>query len=72
MKKILFITTLALVGCGVKGDPVPPNREAYIGRGRPTYKGATEKIKVQQQIPTELDRSEEDEKEKQENKNESQ
>ena len=64
---ILFIlATLALAACGVKGDPVPPERAAYIGRGRPTFKGATEGIKVQQQLPPDLDRSEADEKEREE------
>ena len=60
------IAVLFLVACGVKGDPVPPERAAYIGRGRPTFKGATEGIKVQQQLPPDLDRSEADEKEQEE------
>lgn len=40
-----FIT--ALVGCGVKGDPLPPEKPTDIGRGRPTYKRAVEEIKVE-------------------------
>jgi hypothetical protein len=60
------ISILFLVACGVKGDPVPPERAAYIGRGRPTFKGATKGIKVQQQLPPDLDRSEADEKEQEE------
>jgi hypothetical protein len=36
-----------LAGCGVKGDPLPPEKPADIGRGRPTYKRATEEIKIQ-------------------------
>lgn len=36
-----------LAGCGVKGDPLPPERPADIGRGRPTYKRATENLKIQ-------------------------
>lgn len=29
-------------GCGVKGRPLPPDQEAPIGRGRPSFQGATE------------------------------
>ena len=60
---LIFLSSLVLTACGVKGDPIPPERAAYIGRGRPTFKGGTEGIKVQQQLPPDLDRSEADEKE---------
>jgi hypothetical protein len=39
----LFIC-LGLCACGVKGDPLPPERPPDLGRGRPTYKGASEEI----------------------------
>ena len=42
---------IAFAGCGVKGDPLPPDKPAYIGRGRPTYKRATEKLKVEPAKP---------------------
>lgn len=35
-----------LCGCGVKGDPLPPEKPLEIGRGRPTYKKATEGIRI--------------------------
>ena len=36
----------SLVGCGVKGDPLPPEKPAELGRGQPTYKKAAEQIEV--------------------------
>lgn len=56
------------VACGVKGDPVPPQRPAEIGRGRPTYKRATERVKIQPQIEKapEEEKSEEDQNEENE------
>ena len=36
-----------VAGCGVKGDPLPPEKPTPLGRGRPTYKRATEGIKLQ-------------------------
>lgn len=56
-------------GCGVKGDPVPPDKPSEIGRGRPTYKRATEGIKLERKRPgprvseDEDEREEEDEQE---------
>jgi hypothetical protein len=38
-----------LNGCGVKGDPVPPESAADIGRGKPLYKSEDEPL----QAPTE-------------------
>lgn len=44
----LIVFALApLAGCGVKGDPIPPDRPPSLGRGRPTYRGATEGIKIE-------------------------
>ncbi len=34
------------IGCGVKGDPIPPDRPPNLGRGNPTYKRATEDISL--------------------------
>lgn len=39
---------VSLIRCGVKGDPVPPDKPTEIGRGRPTYRRATEGIRVKQ------------------------
>lgn len=41
-----LIFLLGLAGCGVKGDPEPPEHPVSLGRGRPTYRRATEKIKL--------------------------
>lgn len=38
-------------GCGVKGDPLPPERPVELGRGRPTYKRATEGLKIEKNKP---------------------
>ncbi|MGZ3722253.1 MAG: hypothetical protein ACXVA9_04950 [Bdellovibrionales bacterium] len=46
-KILLLLWISAVLGCGVKGDPLPPEKPADIGRGRPTYKRATEEIKIQ-------------------------
>lgn len=45
--KIALIITIALfanIACGVRGDPVPPKIPTELGRGQPTYKGATEDL----------------------------
>ena len=48
MMKIICVLLLffAVLGCGVKGDPLPPERPTEIGRGKPTYKRAFQKIKL--------------------------
>lgn len=47
LKSLLFVAVCgALSACGVKGDPLPPERPLEIGRGRPTYKKATEGIRI--------------------------
>lgn len=38
---------LYMLGCGVKGDPLPPEKPVELGRGRPTYKRATEVIPIE-------------------------
>ncbi len=38
---------LQITGCGVKGDPLPPEKPVDLGRGRPTYKRATEGLKIE-------------------------
>lgn len=64
-KILLLFSIFAALGCGVKGDPLPPERPADIGRGRPTYKRATEEIKIQKtpqrkQLPVKDDSDEDD------------
>lgn len=43
----ILIFAIVMIGCGVKGDPLPPEKPVEIGRGRPTYKRATEGIKIE-------------------------
>jgi hypothetical protein len=49
-KRKLFSVGAVLIwiaGCGVKGDPLPPEKPVELGRGRPTYKRATEGIRIE-------------------------
>lgn len=41
---ILLSVFLGLVSCGVKGDPLPPEPSAEIGRGRPAFRKAMETV----------------------------
>jgi hypothetical protein len=65
MKTSLIVLLLFwLSACGVKGDPLPPERPVELGRGRPTYRRATEGIRIERKAhPPEKD--DEDEKEDQ-------
>lgn len=36
---LIFALIFALIGCGVKGRPLPPEEPREIGIGRPQYKG---------------------------------
>ncbi len=70
LKSILIGSVSALAfcfvfGCGVKGDPIPPERPAELGRGRPTYRRATEGIKIKthkklEKFPNEEEEEDED------------
>ena len=45
--KNLVIASLAfsaLLACGVRGKPQPPQTPAELGRGQPTFKRATEEF----------------------------
>lgn len=59
-KALIFSAFAGLCACGVKGDPLPPDRPADLGRGRPTYKRATEKIKIENTRPAEKTPAEDD------------
>lgn len=32
------------LGCGVRGDPMPPEKPVALGRGKPNYDRATENM----------------------------
>lgn len=34
----------ALLGCGVRGDPIPPTEPPSLGRGQPMYKEVTKDL----------------------------
>ena len=45
MKLVCLLAIVAFaVSCGVKGDPVPPGTPAELGRGKPSYRRATEPL----------------------------
>lgn len=41
---IKSLMLLSLCSCGVRGDPMPPKTPPDLGRGKPSYKGATESL----------------------------
>jgi hypothetical protein len=43
---VLNVLFFACLGCGVKGDPMPPESPAYIGRGHPTYRKAADRFEI--------------------------
>ena len=49
---VIFQTTVGLLaltqffGCGVRGDPKPPLQDAYIGRGKPSYRDAVKDLEI--------------------------
>jgi hypothetical protein len=63
MIKILILTILPFLclGCGVKGDPLPPIEPETIGRGKPTYKRAVKNFKVNENANDVEDEQEEEE-----------
>ncbi len=42
----LLVLIMPVIGCGVKGDPIPPEKPPLLGRGQPAYKKATEEFKL--------------------------
>ncbi|NJM10336.1 MAG: hypothetical protein HC883_05635 [Bdellovibrionaceae bacterium] len=64
-KQIRLLTALSgalwMLGCGVKGDPLPPEKPVELGRGRPTYKRATEGIPIEKSKLRKEDADEKDE-----------
>lgn len=60
-RALIFSAFATLAACGVKGDPLPPEKPPELGRGRPTYKRATEKIKIESTRPEKQPNEERDE-----------
>lgn len=58
---VIAVFGIVGTGCGVKGDPKPPDTPAYLGRGQPSYRKATEKIPLQNYSPAEDEEKEEKE-----------
>jgi hypothetical protein len=46
--------------CGVKGDILPPEKPPVLGRGKPTYRRASEKVKLVPQAQSDNDESAEE------------
>ena len=44
---------IGFAGCGVRGKPLPPESAPDIGRGRPTFRRATEDLAFPQVPPVE-------------------
>lgn len=57
---LIIVTILTVLGCGVKGDPLPPEKPPELGRGRPTYKRSTQELSYPALPPAE-EQQEEDE-----------
>ncbi len=54
LKTVISLAGLTLFGCGVKGDPLPPEKPPVIGRGQPSFMKATEEIRIPELPPIEL------------------
>ncbi|MCB0406935.1 MAG: hypothetical protein KDD34_01960, partial [Bdellovibrionales bacterium] len=58
---IIFCIALGgLFGCGVKGDPLPPEKAPRLGRGHPTYSGASEYVSPDYTTKKKVDAEEEE------------
>jgi hypothetical protein len=57
MGKLVFILSYFFIGtaCGVKGDPMPPEKPTSIGRGHPTFRKAG--ARLQPRVEDEEDQS---------------
>ena len=60
----VLIGLIWITGCGVKGDPLPPEDAPKLGRGTPTYSRAVDDLEIdKQKIEQELPEEEEQENE---------
>lgn len=58
-----LVLWFSVVGCGVKGDPLPPDLPPVLGRGEPNFRRATESFQLPD-IPVEDNDEEEADKRK--------
>jgi hypothetical protein len=67
--KALFLTIISIYicACGVKGPPRPPLKPVELGRGQPSFSGATKNM-AYDSIPPLESNNEEDEKDKKKEK----
>lgn len=48
----ILTTSVFLIGCGVKGRPLPPEKPSYIGRGQmPVQQPIKKEIKTKTTLP---------------------
>lgn len=59
---LIFLCAGFVSACGVKGDPLPPEKPVELGRGRPTYRRATEGMKIEHQRSIHDEEEDEDKK----------
>ena len=43
---VILASGLSLQGCGVKGDPLPPEDAPKLGRGNPTFTRAVDELEI--------------------------
>lgn len=68
MNKLLILSLFSFVtGCGVRGDPIPPQEPPELGRGQPMYKEATKDLAAPY-VPPLYDSENEKENEKKKNR----
>lgn len=51
----VFMFAVMLQGCGVKGRPLPPEKPAELGRGKPTFTRTTEDFRFRNIPPVETE-----------------
>ncbi len=58
-----LVLGLANASCGVKGDPMPPEKPPELGRGKPSYNRATKGMPYPSLPPIKKDKASEKEEE---------
>lgn len=54
----LLLFFLAVIGCGVRGRPMPPESPTPIGRGKPTFSKATKGVTLPEPAKQKTEKSE--------------